>query len=1253
MRALAPYLPAVLFDWERQSPGRRAWAEDGALAFFDVSGFTAMSERMAKLGREGAEVVTDVIGSTFDALLAVAYEAGGSLLKFGGDALLLYFNGDDAARRACQAAGRMRAAMRRLGPVPTPLGAVRLRMSAGVHAGTFHFFLVGSSTKELLVCSPGASRCVEMEAAAQAGEILVSPETVELVGRRWVGAASGPGFLLASPPPGGDRIVPTLPDVSGIDLATYIDPMVREAVSGGGEEAEHRHAAVGFVHFDGTDDLIRHHGIDTTADRLDELVGVVQKACDEYGVALLNSDVDADGGKFLLCAGAPLASADEDERMLRTLRAVVEARPSIPVRAGAHRGLLFAGSIGPSYRRSYTLMGDVVNTAARVMSNAKPGEVLALKPVLDGAVSRFSARRLPPFAAKGKSRPLVAYKVGPPSGGTVERGYSGRFLGREAESARIDALVAAARRGTGGLLEVRGELGIGKTRLLSEACDRADGAQRLSIRAEAYRSATPYFPFHGVVQRLLAECESDPALAPHVPLLRVAAGLDAVDARLSDVDQRVFRTRLHAAVTALFDHATDGLVLLFVDEVQWLDDGSAALVRHLGWEAQSRPWAVLAARWNTDGPRLVGGGIGEVMDLGPLPTVDAEALVAERTAEPLLPQHVERVVSRAAGNPLFLEQLLLAFDPDDDAGLPAGLEALVSSRIDRLPPNDRGWLRALSVLGTRFDRDTAAVVLDQPLLELDVVRRALGDFLEIDQGGGGGAFRQGVFQSVAYAGLSYRRRREMHERVALHIEHRGADGDAALLATHFNLAQRWDRAWKYGLAAASHASDRYAYTEAVGLYEGALRAAARLSGSGSVGVGVGGNVDQDDLRAAWQGYGDALRQMGRLADAVAPYAKARRLAADDDVAVQARLCLVEGDLRQRLGRMPTAIRWFRRGLALLDGRVDLDADARKTKVRLLAALGKVRHDQGRHADARRDLQQALAEAEAAGDTAGLAHASLWLAYEYEATAHEGHEELAQRALALYRQMDAKPWEAAAYNALGVSAKRRGEWDEARSLYAQAGAMLRAGGDPVSAAIVDYNASEVLLLQGRGAEAAELLEWVQRTFQAAGHAYEPIAAAALADARALAARSGDDAAVADAMFGEAVRRMREAGLSSFVRDAEVRWAEGRLRAGDIDGAAALVEASPAGSDPEVEAAALRVRATVAWRRGDVASARAAAKEALRVATRAGSPHGAALAELLLADLDAGGRRDAEVALARLGVVISSRTFWREACTDQSS
>src|SRR5207302_1570210 len=105
---LVPYLPRVSLDWLRAAPAARHRQLEGTLAFVDVSGFTAMSERLAPKGRLGAEEVTDLMSATFTRLLAVAYANGGGLVKFGGDALLLFFEGDAHTARACNAAYGMR-----------------------------------------------------------------------------------------------------------------------------------------------------------------------------------------------------------------------------------------------------------------------------------------------------------------------------------------------------------------------------------------------------------------------------------------------------------------------------------------------------------------------------------------------------------------------------------------------------------------------------------------------------------------------------------------------------------------------------------------------------------------------------------------------------------------------------------------------------------------------------------------------------------------------------------------------------------------------------------------------------------------------------------------------------------------------------------------------------------------------------------------------------------------------------------------
>ena len=127
-------------------PGADAPGARGTIAFVDISGFTKLSERLARLGKSGAEELTATIDTCFVALLDLAVANGGRLLKFGGDALLVYFSGEAHQARACLAAMEMRRALRVVGRLTVLGQRISLRMSVGVHSGLFNFFLVGEST---------------------------------------------------------------------------------------------------------------------------------------------------------------------------------------------------------------------------------------------------------------------------------------------------------------------------------------------------------------------------------------------------------------------------------------------------------------------------------------------------------------------------------------------------------------------------------------------------------------------------------------------------------------------------------------------------------------------------------------------------------------------------------------------------------------------------------------------------------------------------------------------------------------------------------------------------------------------------------------------------------------------------------------------------------------------------------------------------------------------------------------------------
>ena len=191
-KQLRSYVPELLLRW----PIGKAWQSlDGTLVSADISGFTALSERMAAKGREGVEELTELINRCFDGMIDNCLAEGGDVLKFGGDALLVFFDGVHHSHRACRAAVAMRRTIR--APRKTTEGrGVRLAVSIGVHSGDHTFFVVRNGHDELLVTGPGATATVDAESAAGTGEILLTAQTASRLPPSWLGTTTTSGVLL-------------------------------------------------------------------------------------------------------------------------------------------------------------------------------------------------------------------------------------------------------------------------------------------------------------------------------------------------------------------------------------------------------------------------------------------------------------------------------------------------------------------------------------------------------------------------------------------------------------------------------------------------------------------------------------------------------------------------------------------------------------------------------------------------------------------------------------------------------------------------------------------------------------------------------------------------------------------------------------------------------------------------------------------------------------------------------------------------
>ena len=1253
---LTPYVPRVVIDWLRDDPAARRRVLVGTLAFVDISGFTALNERLASKGKLGAEEVTEVMNRTFARLLDVAYAAGGGLLKFGGDALLLFFTGADHTARACDAAYGMRNALRELGRPETSVGPVTLKMHVGIHSDTFDFFLVGSTHRELLLTGPGVTRTVEMESGADAGEILVSAEAAAALPEQVLGDAKEGGRLLRSPP-GVEGAVEPLPPVAGLDVSGCVPAPLRGHIADGRAEPEHRQAAVAFVHFGGVDDLLAERGADDLADALDELVGGAQSVAAEHGVTFLETDIDSDGGKMILVAGAPQTEGGDEERILRTARGIADLPSSLPLRIGTSRGRVFAGEVGARYRRTYTILGKTAALAARLMGKARPGQVLTTPDLLERCRGGFETDELEPLTLKGIAEPVTALDVRAVSS-QVEAAPAERavpFVGRARELTILSAALTPVRMGFGNMVELTGEPGMGKSRLVEELQTLAADLVTATTVCAEYEAATPYFAFRGLLSSLLELPQNgtaadtlrervaglDAELMPWLPL--VALPLDVAVEPTQEVEelQPAFRrARLHGVVETLLTKLLPEPTLLVIEDVHWMDEASAELLRHLGGQVSTKPWLLCVTRRDAAGGFSAAEGVppipAMVIQLQPLDASAAQELVGAAAAERLRQHEVSAITERAGGNPLFLQELVASSGAPEDEALPESVEAVVATRIDRLPPGDRALLRYAAVLGATFSAELVTRVLVEEA-EASPDSEAwdrLAEFLERDPYTPGAfRFRHALFRDAAYEGLSYRRRGELHARVGEayeRLEHEGRGEFAELLSLHFFHAGDAAKTYRYSLLAGERAQAKFANVEAASFYRRALEAAPELE------------LEAGEVARVWEALGDVSELAGLYADAEQAYSSARELDGHP------RLLLKEGVIRERFGRYSEALRWYNRGLRSLD---ELDADEKvRMRSELALAYAGVRVRQGEFADGAGWCKRVVEEAAAIDDLAALAHAYHLMHFAYISNRSPERAALRGLALPIYEELGDLLGQANALNNLGVDAYYEGRWQEALDVYGRSKSLRERIGDVVGAATITNNIGEIKSDQGYLTTAAELFEEAGNVFETSGHLM--LATLALSNLGRTAAREGrvDDAR---SMLEDAHRTFEEINARSLAIEAKTRLAECALLAGDPGEALALADETLAAIEQTGEgslhhALVHRIRGYALAKQGELDAAHQAFRTSRGVAESADETYELALtlqAQARLAELTGNETAlqaaESRALLARLGVVSTPR------------
>ncbi len=692
--------------------------------------------------------------------------------------------------------------------------------------------------------------------------------------------------------------------------------------------------------------------------------------------------------------GAPTAHSDDSERAVRAALAIHPAMQSLSEKAGrilkVHLGLasgqVVASKTGSDERQEYTVTGDSVNLASRLTAMAGPGEIFASNAVHQSLLDRLDGEDVGAISIKGLDGPAPVWRVRGLRGGDSHRLHR-RLVGRHGELGQFSGVIASCREAGSGLaLYVRGEAGIGKTRLVEEF-QRIASSQHFACHVGLvldFGVRKGQDAIRAIVRSCL-ECSGQGETAARTAAERVLSD------KLLDPDQLVYLNDLldlpqPTELRALYDamdnparnrgkHRTVAQLIrrlsarrpqmITIEDLHWADAITLAHASELTMLTALCP-LVLVMTSRTEGDQLdpiwrsrTRAAPLITIDLGPLREQDALALAGEYGD--VSKAFALACVKRSEGHPLFLEQLLRSGGDSDLDSIPGSIQSLVQARMDALESTDKQALQAASVLGQRFSLDVLRHLINNGqyvctrLIEQDLVRSDVDDFL----------FSHALVQEGVYSSLLTTNRRELHRRAAACF----AESDPVLRAAHLDravdpaapgayLSAARSQAAAYhneralhlverGHALAIERSDIYALTLFRGELLHDLGAIPEARQAFEQALEVGG--DDIDRCRAWIGLAAVMRISDQIQDALQALDRAESIATAEDLIIElSRIHHLRGNLYFPLGKIEGCVQ--QHDLALHYAR---QAGSAEREAQALGGLGDAAYARGRMLTARR------------------------------------------------------------------------------------------------------------------------------------------------------------------------------------------------------------------------------------------------------------------------------------------------------------
>ncbi|GAB4160973.1 MAG: hypothetical protein Fur005_17990 [Roseiflexaceae bacterium] len=790
---LASYVPAAtlrrLSSDPRPPSGPVAQPCTATILFADISGFTALAERLAQRGPIGAEDLTRALNTVFDLLIDLVDAHGGEVVKFAGDALLAIWPTTSAglAETTLLATQVSLAMHERLAALQRLIIQAPLTLKVGIGVGDVVIASIGGERQrwDTLLTGAPLAQVKAAEAQARPGQVVLSREAWRLVADRCHGEARPQGMWLIeavhTPLPPRQAIHTPIPAAAEVALRSFIPGAVLSQLSDAqaGWIGDLRRISVLFINLP---------GLESDLERQQAIMCAAQVALYRYEGSINKLSVDDKGVTLVAALGLPPLAHEDDA--VRAVQAAMQIQRSVEelgstCTIGIASGRVFCGAVGNDLRREYTMIGDVVNLAARLMQAAGSLEravgaaevSMPIAAIICDEATAHAARghvdfeTLTPILVKGKALPVAVFRpMLRPTAPSRHTRPRVEVIGRANElMAMRSALDLVLRNGQSQVILLEGDAGMGKSWLIADLIREA-GSRRMSIFSgggDALEQSTPYYAWRAIFSQLydidvlsdqsarrrhmLDLLELEPDLLNWAPLLNTVLPLDLPDneqtrALTDSTRAEQTRTLLVGCIRASIERSPKILVL---DDMHWADSASWALAEQIAYQVP-RLLIIIAARPSAEpyvqqGMQALRPLAHLAVRLDSLSHADLRQLVASRLGV----QHVAEAVieliwEKAQGNPFFSTELayalrdsgLLQIEADacliaPDAGdlrtlsLPDTLQGVITSRFDRLTPAQQLTLKTASVIGFVFPERALHAIYP-----LDHERAALVDCLQ-------------------------------------------------------------------------------------------------------------------------------------------------------------------------------------------------------------------------------------------------------------------------------------------------------------------------------------------------------------------------------------------------------------------------------------------------------------------------------------------------------------------------------------------